>query len=95
MVKKMGMRLLQIFGFFKNKSRHQLTLSHIDRELKNRINILIGQNVIELHKIVKFVVCMSHRKLTPNYRHHLSISDPIPRVEIKNKRRVWSRMGTK
>ena len=92
----MSIRILQIFNFLKMQSKHQSILSHLEREIKNKFKIMLNLSHINLHKILSYVVMISHRRICSIYRHNTLIGSNQNQIKKnKEKSKVWSRVGAK
>lgn len=77
-VRKMVQRLLQIFGFYKWKCRNQSILNHVERQITNKLNLLLNENCINIGKIISFIVDICRKGFihkhnpTPTYNNFTS-----------------------
>jgi acyl-CoA thioesterase len=65
----MSQRVQQIFGFYKWRCRNQSVLSHAERQLSSKLNILITEHPLNPAKVMAYVVEISRKGFSFNGRH--------------------------
>ena len=63
-MRKFNHRIIQIFGFYKWKSKNQSILSHAERQIVNKLNILLNTPKLSLSIPLAYVIGIIRKGFT-------------------------------